>query len=286
MSERKDITVVIANSEDESVFNCIDSIDSDARVVVSLTPCVSIEEKLSRAKIAFVVVPRGNLSVTYNAGIEQARTNKVIIMDSDTVFTHGSIDKLADGLEKYDACKARLWFQVDENQPFSREVAQARDFINSSPTRVYTPGLALRKDIKDKVGGYFFNEHLRWTVDSEFSHRFHRIGLQFGYIEDAIVNHPPVSAKHDLAGAFLMGLSKRRAVELGVRSGDEDVIPTLKRLVSGETLTKRNRLFREKGASTLVYTLFWDCLYNMGYNLQKLGLSGPIEERVWGGFGR
>lgn len=286
MSERKDITVVIASSEDESVFNCIDSVNGEARVVVSLTPYTPIENRLSPLKIPFVVVPRGNLGVTYNSGIELATTNKVIVMDGDTVFTPGAIDKLDDGLEQYDACKARLSFQVDDTQPLSREVAQTRDFINSSPTRAYTPGLALRKDIRDRMGGYFFNEQIRWTVDSEFSHRFHKNGLQFGYIKDAVVNHPTVSVRHDLAGAFLMGLSKRRAVDLGAREGDEDIIPTLKRLFSGETFARRNRLFREKGASTLLYTLLWDSIYNFGYNLRKLGLSDPIEKRMWGGFGR
>ncbi|MBI2018773.1 hypothetical protein HYS96_03670 [Candidatus Daviesbacteria bacterium] len=287
MGERgRDITVVIANSEDESVFNCIDSANGGAKIVVSLTPYAPIEARLSRLNIPFVVVPRGNLSITYNSGIELATTNKVIIMDSDTVFTPRAIEQLGHGLEQYDACKARLSFQYDDTQTLSGIVANARDFINSSPTRAYTPGLALRKDIRNQMGGYFFNEQIRWAVDSEFSYRFHKNGLQFGYIPDAVVNHPAVSIRHDLTEAFLMGLSKRRAVDLGVREGNEDVLPTLKRILSGETFAKRGKLFKEKGVSTLLYMLTWDLLYNFGYNLRKLGLSGSTEERIWRGFGR
>lgn len=287
MAEKgKDITVVIASSEDEAVFNCIDSVRDEARIAVSLTPYTPIETRLSNMSIPFVVVPRGNLGVTFNAGIELATTNKVIVMTDDAMFKPGAIEKLAEGLEQYDACKARLSFQYDDAHPLSAVVASARDFINSSPTRVFTPGLALRKDIRDQMGGHFFNEQVRWAEDSEFSYRFHNNGLSFGYIKDAVVTHPAVSLRHDLRGAFLIGLSKRRAVDLGLRKGDEDLIPTLKRMFSGETFGRKSRLFREKGASTLLYMLVWDSAYNIGYNLRRLGLSGPIEDRIWQDFGR
>lgn len=287
MTEKSnDITVVIASSEDESVFNCIDSVNGEAGIVVSLTPYKAIETRLLRLSIPFVVVPRGNLGVTFNAGIELATTNKVIVMTDDAAFKPGAIEKLAQGLEQYDACKARLSFQYDDVHPLSRVVASARDFINSSQTRVFTPGLALRKDIRGRMGGHFFNEQVRWAEDAEFSYRFHNNGLSFGYIKDAVVTHPAVSLKHDLRGAFLIGLSKRRAVDLGLREGDEDVTPTLKRILSGETFGRKSRLFREKGASTLLYMMVWDSIYNIGYNLRRLGLSGPIEDRIWQNFGR
>lgn len=282
----KDITVVIASSEDESVFKCIESVNGEANIAVSLTPYVSIEARLSKMGIPFVVVPRGNLGVTFNAGIELATTNKVIVMTDDAAFEPGAIQKLDEGLGKYDACKARLVFGYDDTQPLSRLVASARDFINSSPTRAFTPGLAINKGIKERMGGHFFDEQVRWAEDSEFSYRFHQRGLSFGYIPDAVVTHPAVSVKHDLRGAFLIGLSKRRAVDLGLREGNEDLIPTFQRILSGETFQRKNRLYREKGAATLAYMILWDLSYNAGYNLRRLGLSGPVEDRIWQNFGR
>lgn len=283
--KRRDITVVIASSEDESVFNCIKSVNGEAEIVVSLTPYKPIEARLSKLGIPFTIVPRGNLGVTFNSGIELATTNKVIVMTDDAIFESGSIVKLAKGLDNYDACKARLSFQYD-NRSFSRIIASARDFINSSPTKAYTPGLALRKDIKERIGGRFFDEQVMWGEDAEFSYRFHRNGLRFGYIRDAVVSHPPVSVKHDLKGAFLIGLCKRRSVDLGIREGDENIMPTLQRIFSGKTFETRSRLFKEKGASTLFYMFIWDSFYNLGYNLRRLGLSDPIEKRVWQGFGK
>lgn len=287
MTEKSnDITVVIASSEDESVFECIESVNGEAAIAVSLTPYAPIETRLSKMGIPFVVVPRGNLGVTFNAGIELAITNKVIVMTDDAAFKPEAIEKLAQGLEQYDACKARLSFQYDDVHPLSRVVASARDFINSSPTRVFTPGLAIRKGIKDQMGGHFFNEQVRWAEDAEFSYRFHKSGLRFGYIEDAVVTHPAVSVRHDLKGAFLIGLSKRRSVDLGLRQGDEDMMPTFRRILSGETLARRIRLVKQKDVATLLYMLIWDGFYNFGYNLRRVGLSGPIEERIWRDFGR
>lgn len=283
--KRKDITVVIASSEDESVFNCIGSINNEAEVVVSLTPYKPIEIRLSKLGIPFTKVPRGNLGVTFNAGIELAKTNKVIVMTDDATFEPGAINKLREGLDRYDACKARLLFHFS-TAPLSRQIAAARDYINSFPNRAYTPGLALRKDIKSQIGGHFFNEQVRWAEDSEFSYRFHNNGLSFGYIRDAIVNHPPVSVSHDLKGAFLIGLSKRRAVDLSLREGDEDLTPTLKRAFSGETLRHRLDLLGQKGLSTLLYMSAWDITYNIAYNLRRIGLSDPIEAMLWTGFGR
>lgn len=282
----KDITVVIANSEDESVFTCIESVGEEANVVVSLTPSASIESRLKIMGIPHVVVPRGNLGVTFNAGIELAPTNKVIIMTDDATFNAGTIQKLSEGLDHYDACKAKIIFHHDESQPLTKVISEARDFANSSPRRVFTPGLAIRKDTREQLGGHFFNEDVRWAEDAELSYRFRRSGLQFGFIEDASINHPAVSLKHDLRGAFLIGLSKRRAVDLGLREGDENILPTLRRILTGETLKRKRKALGEKGLTTTLYLSLWDVCYNAGYNLRRFGLSDRVESRIWGNFGR
>lgn len=283
--QEKDITVVIASSEDESVFQCIDSVRDEANIVVSMTPSASIEARLTQQGIPHVIVPRGNLGHTFNAGIELAPTDKVIIMTDDATFNPGTIQKLSDGLDEYDACKAKIMFEHNDH-PFSKVVAQARSSANDSPRRVFTPGLAIHKDSKDKLGGHFFDEDVKWAEDAEFSYRFRRSGLRFGYIEDASINHPPVAVKHDLRGAFLIGLSKRRAVDLGLREGDENVIPTLKRIMSGETFARKQKVLHERGLATAAYMTLWDSFYNAGYNLRRLGLSDGIEARVWQNFGR
>lgn len=287
MHERcTETTVVIASSEDPSVFNCIDSVNNEASIAVALTPDESIESRLCQLKIPHIVVPRGNLGLTFNAGIDLAKTNKVIIMTDDATFNSGAIDKLEEGLEEFDACKARILFQYDNVHSVTKIIADARDSINSVPNRVFTPGLALKKDIKEKLGGHFFDERVLWAEDSELSYRFKQKGLSFGYIKDATINHPAVSLSHDLKGAFLIGLSKRRAVDLGLRKGDENVIPTLQRFFSGETFDRKATVFQQKGMKTLVYMIIWDCFYNLGYNLRRLKLSNSIEKKIWLNFGR
>lgn len=282
----KDTTVLITCSENLSVFNCIDSVGEQAPVVVSLTPSKPIERRLSAMGISYVVVPRGNLGVTFNRGIELAQTDKVLITTNDTILGDGAVAKISKGLDIYDACKARLVFDSDPTEPLTRVVAEVRDFVNSSPRRAFTPGLAINKGIKEQMGGHFFNEDVRWAEDSEFSHRLHKKGLAFGYIEDAVIHHGPVSIKHDLKGALMIGLCKRRAVDLGLRGGDEDMIPTLKRIITGETLGRKIQLAKSKGLEAVVYRVIWDAVYNTGYNLRKYGLSDLFEEQLWNGFGR
>ncbi len=287
MNERyRDTTVVIASSEDVSVFDCIDSVRGEAKIVVSLTPCDYIEERLLKLNIPHVIVPRGNLGVTFNAGIEKAQTEKIIVMTDDATFNPDAIGKLSESLNQVDVSKAKIIFEYDKKKPLTKIVANARDFINSSPTRAFTPGLAMNKVIKEKMGGHYFNHQVRWAEDAEFSYRLHKKGLSFGYIKDATINHPPVSIKHDLRGAFLIGLSKRRAVELGLREGNEDIVPTAKRLFSGESIRKKNKAREEKGIATAAYMTLWDLYYNAGYNLRRLGLSERIEENIWGKFGK
>ena len=283
---KKDVTAVITSSEDMSVFRCIESVKDQAQVVVSMTPYQPIEDKLSRMGIPFVVVPRGNLGLTYNQGIKLAATEKVLITTDDTVVDDGAVEKLSAGLDEFDACKARLIFDYDPSNLLQKAVADVRDLTNSSPTRAFTPGLAFNKRIAEQMGGHFFNEDVKWAEDSEFSFRLHKNNLRFGYIDDAVIHHAEVDPIHDLKGAFLIGLSKRRAVDLGLRQGDEDLMPTLQRVLSGETFRRKYQVMDQKGLIALMYKFLWDGSYNAGYNLRKAGLSDLIEDKLWNGFGR
>jgi hypothetical protein len=282
----KDTTVLITCSENPSIFKCIDSARTQAPVVVSMTPSPPIEAKLSQMGIPYVLVPRGNLGLTFNRGIELVQTPKVLITTNDTVLEDGVVAKISDGLDKYDACKARLSFEYKPSQPGTKVVAGLRDSINSSPRRAYTPGLGINKDIKERMGGHFFDEGVRWAEDAEFSHRLQRNGLTFGYIQDAVIHHGPVDVKHDLKGALMIGLSKRRAVDLGLGRGDEDILPTLQRLLTGEAVKRKIDLAQAKGLEVMAYRIVWDAVYNAGYNLRKYGLSDLFEEKLWNGFGR
>lgn len=282
----KETTVVIASSENEAVFDCIESVDNQANVVVSLTPSDEIENRLSRLRIPHVVVPRGNLGVTFNAGIELAETEKVIIMTDDATFNPGAIDKLSEGLERTDACKPKIVFEYEEDSRISRAIAEARDHINSFPFHLFTPGLSINKSVREEIGGHYFNEDVRWAEDAEFSYRYKKNGLSYDYIPDATINHPRVSPKHDLTGAFLIGLSKSRSVSLGLREGDEDIIPTAKRILSGESIRRKRNLQEDKGLTTMVYGLVWDASYNAGYTLHRMGLTRRFEETIWEHFGR
>jgi GT2 family glycosyltransferase len=56
-----------------------------------------------------------------------------------------------------------------------------------------TPGLGLRLDFLSKIGGFYLDERVFWSCDSEFSNRVQRAGLEVAYSESAIVSHATIS---------------------------------------------------------------------------------------------
>lgn len=279
-----DTSIVVSSSNDFRIFDCIKSIDYPCQVIAVITPNERMERKLESLKIKYIHSPKGNEGLKNNRGIKACSYNKIILVDSDCVFGKGTISRLIKALDDYDVCKGRVIYK-DGNSHISRLIASARDYINSNRNLAYTPGLALNKaKVIKKMG--LFREDVFWAADSEFSHRMHKKGLKFGYIRNAKLYHPTIPLKHDLKGAFLIGVGKRRAVDAGSRVGDEDILPTLKRLVAGLSIQNKIDILNKKGFGTLIYMFVWDIFYYAGYYLRRLRCSERIENSIWQTFGQ
>lgn len=278
------ISVVVSSGDDFRIFDCIKSIDYPAEVVAVITPNKEMERSFGEMKIKYTISPKGNEGLKNNRGIKACSYDKIILVDSDCLFAKGTIKKLSQGLDRYDICKGRIIYKHDKSF-VSKLIANARDYINSNKSLAYTPGLALnRETVLSRMG--LFREDLLWAADSEFSYRMHKSGLSFGYIKEATLYHPPISLKHDIRGAFLIGVGKRRAVDVGAREGDENITPTLRRLFSGESTRSRIDILNRKGLATLIYMFIWDVFYNLGYTLRRLRWSQKIEDSIWQTFGQ
>src|SRR5271157_3975101 len=144
MREKMDLTVVIRCGDDYRVFNCIDSIDEDVEIIVSTSENAALEAALSNKGIKYCLSPRKNLSLTSNVGFVNATYDKVFITDSDTLFEPGCLRKIFDALDTFKVARAKIRFPIDPLVPWSRVVAEARDFVNSLPL-VYTPGVGVRR---------------------------------------------------------------------------------------------------------------------------------------------
>ena len=101
----------------------------------------------------------------------------------------------ASGLETSKVARARIRFEVTGAGLGSRVAAEARDYVNSLPV-VFTPGIAVRRDLVSDVGGILFNDPVPYAVDAVFDvknqagARFRRVcprcvGPSFGHSTEA-----------------------------------------------------------------------------------------------------
>lgn len=260
------LSVIIKCSDDERVFRCLKSIDEDVEIVITMTPNKRLENIFQKMGIKYCITPKGNLSITSNAGIKMATHDKFVLMDSDSVFGKGCIRQIYEKLRTNLVVKPRIIFLTKKGSLLSQILANGRDFENRKKLVAYTPGLGLRKELAKYIGGYFFQEKVRWSEDSELDNRIKKAGISIYDLPAAIVYHDPVTLKHELKGAFQFGVGKRQAAAF---SGEEGV-NFLKNLLQGKQLKYAFDLFREKGSLTVLYMIIWKFFYYLGYYYQTV----------------
>jgi len=264
------ISILVRAGKDDSVFRCLDSIKKTSpgtKIVVSLTPNKSVERALAMQGVKYCVVPRKNVSKTTNKGLELIKTGKVIITDSDTIFAKDCIRLLDSALDNYEVVKPCLIFQRDPSFQ-SALVTNMRNYFNSKDQKMFTPGLAFRMAIKNKIGGYYFDEKVAKAEDSEFSKRLEKNNIKGNVIKRAKLLHTPINMVHDLAGAFLIGAKK----------------PETKSFP--KMLSKRMRKYFEilisLGFLTLVYGLIWYSFFDLGKLSKHTGEFGKkVQNFFW-----
>jgi hypothetical protein len=264
------ISVLVRAEKDSKVFRCIGSIRNTSpgsKIVVSLTPNKSIERILTSRGIKYCVVPKKNVSITTNRGLELVETDKVLITDSDTIFAQNCIKLLDAALDNYDVVKPHLIFQRDASL-LGVLVTNLRNYFNSKNQKMFTPGLAFRMSLKSKIGGYFFDNGVAKAEDSEFSKRLEENNIKRQVVRRAKLFHTPISVKHDLAGALLIGAKK----------------PETKSFP--EMLSKRVRIYYDIlnsfGLLTLFYGLVWYAFFDLGKLSNYMGGIGKkMQNYFW-----
>ncbi|TET89631.1 MAG: hypothetical protein E3J35_09485 [Methanomassiliicoccales archaeon] len=262
-----DISIAIRCSNDERIFECIRTIDEDVEIIASMTENQDLQERLEKNGITCALCPKGNLSLTSNIGFEASSNDRVIITDSDTTFEPGCIAKLNRALNTHKVARAGIKFLMDPGIAFSRLVSEARDYVNSLPL-VFTPGIAVRKDLLPEIGGSLFNDPVPWAVDADLSYRIRAAGVPVAFLKDAHICHVPVALKHDLRAAFRIGVGCRVSAE-HLSSGDRSLIRLLKRELKGVNVKDLPDVLEKKGLGVTLYQVLWDRLYYLGYHYQR-----------------
>lgn len=189
-------SIVISCSEDPGIFATIESIDEDVEIIATITPCEEIERALREKGIKYVITPKGNHSVTVNAGIEAARHNKIILMDSDCIFEKGTIRSISTALDVFSVVTVKVVFE-DEGNIISKQTASCRNFdytvgfpgyLTHGPP-IFRPGLSFHKRIMGDIQ-YFFDPQIPWTEDAELTYRIQKAGVQVQRLSCSVFHRP------------------------------------------------------------------------------------------------
>ena len=251
------LSIVIPCADDVRIKHCLDSIDEKVEVMVVLNGATKeVLNIVDDYDVKVVKIKERNLSKALNIGIKTAKNPKVILVDSDCRFEKGAIKKLFGGLQKYYIAKGKVVFQ--SNSLISETIAKVRDYIYYDPPKPYNPFLAIKKDIKELIGNYYFDETIHWTEDADLNTRLKKAGIEVNYVFSAKVFHPPLGLKHDLRSVFRYGIGKRIRVEKGVSSG------------IGTHFGKILHVGFKKGLLTSLYYFIWNCSFLFGYLYQAV----------------
>ncbi len=261
-----EISIVIRCGDDERVFKCIDSIDEEAEIIISTSKNPAFQRKLEKAGIHYCISPRKNLSKISNIGFKEAKYDRVIITDSDTVFEKGCIRKLYNALDKHKVARAGIRFSIDKQKTLSRQVAEARDYVNSQKV-VFTPGIAVRKDILPDIGGFLFNDPVPYAVDADLNYRIQKSGNSVAWLmKDAYICHSAEAIRHDLKAAYRIGKGCRISV-VELRRTKQFSMIKWNDLKAVKAIQIPD-IIRKKGISVALYQIIWDIAYWIGYAIQ------------------
>jgi glycosyltransferase involved in cell wall biosynthesis len=225
--------------------------------------------------ILYCVAPPGNIGLTCNLGIAQSSHPKLIIMDADSTFAPGAVQRLYAALDHSLVAKPQIVYQTDTGVSGSQIVARSRDYINRLGVKAFAPGLALHRDLETQIG-YLFHNRVRWAEDAELDYRIQRHHIPIFYVPEAIIYHSPVHILHDLRAAFRLGYGKRLGVEQAGRIAEENVRGYLARLLRGEQIRFVLDVAKARGIAVSAYMALWSFVYYAGYYAQRISNAWAV----------
>jgi GT2 family glycosyltransferase len=151
--------------------------------------------------------------------------------------------------------------------PFSGIVSNARDYVNSLPL-VYTPGIALRKNILSRIGGFMFNNVVPYAVDADLNYRVWSSKTPVIFSGKSIINHSAESLNRDLKAAYRIGGGcaasykslKKMPQFSSIRWND----------LKGVPMNRLPDLLTQKGFLVFVYQIIWDTAFWYGYIRRRI----------------
>jgi hypothetical protein len=259
-------TIALKCADDPSIANCLDSIDDNVSVHVVITPSDRIQRLLEERGVEYSMTEYGNIARSAQLSIERSPEDTVIVMDSDTRFTPGSIRRLREALVSNIVAKPAIEFETDGY--VSSVIARARHSFNNRPDFATCPGLAFRKRELTEACGQIFNPLIRWTEDADLNFRMHQAGVGMAFVPEAKILHGPVDLGHELRSAFYYGIGKRLSVEhTPGRATPEEFPDCIINALHSPRRIREN--LQSVGVAGFVLDAVWQGIYLTGYHRQK-----------------
>jgi len=260
------ISIVIPCSDDILIKNCLESIDANVEIVVSLNKPSDVVKKIMNnfPSIKIIETDKKGIALAYNNGIKIAINEWVLLMDSDCVLKKDAIAKMWAMTMQFLVIKGKIVFQ--SVGLISSVIAKVREFTASDTINAYSPPLLFNKKIIEKID-YYFHPELIWSEDADFNNRVKNKNIQIGYVPEAVIFHKPILLAQDIKSAFHYGIGRQIGKELKIYKPH-----TIKSIVFNiiTVFINTGKLFIKKGLLPALYYFFlWNPAFRAGTFLQK-----------------
>ncbi len=268
-AEQRDLSIVIRCGRDkEGLLRCLNSIDVPAEIVISAAQDAQFLNEPSFAQYTLAPHEYGNWSVAAETGLQAAKNNNIIIMDSDSRFASGAIVSIYNALkEGHLLVQPRVVFLID-NTWFSQLISNARSHENRYQPKAYSPGLGLKRaELIEKIGvdGHIYNQHVLYGDDGYVDQKAKTAGIDVYVAEDALIYHDPIKLKHELIDAFRFGQGEFQ-LEQNPTSVWTQVVQGLLNREARDYLKSARDAYGEK---TRYFILLWRLIYIAGFSYEK-----------------
>lgn len=258
MNKKLKLTLVICVCDDIRIINTLNSINYDVEVILVLngSPKEFLKEikkyqKKSNLEIKIIQIPEKNLSKARNIGVINAKHNKVVFYDSDTVIVGKALELYNEYLDKYLLVDGKVMFKNNGFQ--SKTISVLRSM--GLPGYALCPSIGINKKIKKYIK-YYFDEDIKWIEDSELNIRAKKQNIEVGIIEELTCIHDNLTFKQDLKSAFRYGTGVKTAARKNLHK---------KRPTANWNLIIP--CFKENTFSG-IYCIIWNLVYCVGYYIK------------------
>lgn len=252
------ISLIICVADDIRIKNTLESIDIFCEVIIVLNGATAQVRKITQEykqtdkyKLVVVEIPERNLSKSRNIGMKTATYDKVVLYDSDCIVVKGAIEKFYKLLDQYLLVDGKVKFKADTFQ--SKVISPTREL--GIPGYALCPAIGIHKNIKEKVGNYFFDDDIQWIEDSELNIRASKAKIKVGIISEITCIHDNLTFKQDLKSAYRYGYGVKNAAN--------------KNLHKHRPTANWNLLYpiSKKSIISAIYYFCWNIVYCIGYYL-------------------